>query len=46
LLEPSIGGTAAAIYAKVAILVIVILFLQWRPTGLFRSSGRAAAEAA
>jgi urea transport system permease protein len=46
MLEPSIGGTAAAIYAKVAILVIVILFLQWRPTGLFRQRGRAAAEAA
>jgi urea transport system permease protein len=46
LLEPSIGGTAAAVYAKVAILVLVILFLQWRPTGLFRQRGRAAAEAA
>jgi urea transport system permease protein len=46
MLEPSIGGTAAAVYAKVAILVIVILFLQWRPTGLFRQRGRAAAEAA
>ena len=46
MLEPSIGGTAAAIYAKVAILVIVILFLQWRPTGLFRQRGRAAAETA
>ena len=44
LLEPAIGGTAAAVYAKVAILVIVILFLQWRPTGLFRQRGRAAAE--
>ena len=46
LLEPSIGGTAAAVYAKVAILVAVILFLQWRPTGLVRQRGRAAAEAA
>lgn len=45
LLEPAIGGTAAAIYAKVAILVIVIGFLQWRPTGLFAAKGRAAAEA-
>jgi urea transport system permease protein len=45
LLEPSIGGTASAVYAKVAILVIVILFLQWRPTGLVRQRGRAAAEA-
>jgi urea transport system permease protein len=46
LLEPAIGGTASAVYAKVAILVIVILFLQWRPTGLFRQRGRAAAETA
>jgi urea transport system permease protein len=46
LLEPSIGGTAAAVYAKVAVLVIVIWFLQWRPTGLFPQRGRAAAEAA
>jgi urea transport system permease protein len=45
LLEPAIGGTAAAIYAKVAILVIVIAFLQWRPTGLFATRGRAAATA-
>jgi len=42
LLEPAIGGTAAAIYAKVAILGIVIVFLQWRPTGLFAAKGRAA----
>jgi urea transport system permease protein len=42
LLEPAIGGTAAAIYAKVAILGIVIAFLQWRPTGLFAAKGRAA----
>jgi len=41
LLEPAIGGTAAAIYAKVAILLIVIGFLQWRPTGLFAARGRA-----
>ncbi len=46
LLEPSIGGTAAAVYAKVAILGLVILFLQWRPTGLLASRGRAAAETA
>lgn len=45
LLEPALGGTAAAIYAKVAILVAVIWFLQWRPTGLFPAKGRAAAEA-
>ncbi len=45
ILEPSIGGTAAAIYAKVAILVLVIWFLQWRPTGLFPAKGRAAEAA-
>jgi urea transport system permease protein len=35
LLEPAIGGTAAAVYAKVWILALVIFFLQLRPTGLF-----------
>jgi len=44
-LEPAIGGTAGAIYAKVVVLAIVIWFLQWKPTGLFPSRGRAAAEA-
>jgi urea transport system permease protein len=42
LLEPAIGGTAAAIYAKVAILGLVIAALQWRPTGLFAARGRTA----
>jgi urea transport system permease protein len=42
LLEPAIPGTAAAVYAKVAILGLVILFLQWRPTGIFAAKGRAA----
>jgi urea transport system permease protein len=41
ILEPSIGGTAGAIYAKVAILLVVIWFLQWKPTGLFPAKGRA-----
>jgi urea transport system permease protein len=45
LLEPAITGTAAPIYAKVAILLMVIWFLQWRPTGFFPAKGRAAAEA-
>jgi urea transport system permease protein len=45
LLEPAIPGTAAAIYAKVAILVLVIWFLQWKPTGLFPARGRAAEAA-
>ncbi len=40
LLEPLIGGTASAIYAKVAILAGVIWFLQWKPTGLFPAKGR------
>jgi urea transport system permease protein len=36
LLEPSFG----AVYGKVLILVLVILFLQWRPSGLFAVKGR------
>jgi urea transport system permease protein len=36
LLEPSFG----AVYGKVLILVLVILFLQWRPSGLFAIKGR------
>jgi urea transport system permease protein len=36
LLEPSFG----AVYGKVFILVLVILFLQWRPSGLFAIKGR------
>jgi len=43
LLEPAIGGTAAAVYAKVGILVLVILFLQLKPTGLFPAQERLAA---
>jgi len=35
-------AVAAAIYAKVAILALVIWFLQWRPTGFFPAKGRAA----
>ncbi|BCA56772.1 branched-chain amino acid ABC transporter permease [Nitrospira sp. KM1] len=35
-LEPSLG----AVYGKVCILVLVILFLQWRPSGLFAIKGR------
>jgi urea transport system permease protein len=41
LLEPAISGTAAAVYAKVGILLLVIVFLQMRPTGLFPPKGRA-----
>ena len=36
LLEPSFG----AVYGKVLILVLVVLFLQWRPSGLFAIKGR------
>ena len=36
LIEPSFG----AVYGKVLILVLVILFLQWRPSGLFAMKGR------
>jgi urea transport system permease protein len=39
-LEPAIGGTAAAVYAKVGILILVILFLQLKPTGLFPAKER------
>lgn len=41
-LEPMIGGTGGAIYAKLFILAAIILFLQRRPTGLFPAKGRAA----
>jgi urea transport system permease protein len=37
-IEPALG----AVFAKVAILVLVILFLQRRPAGLFASRGRSA----
>ena len=36
ILEPSFG----AVYGKVTILVLVILFLQYRPSGLFALKGR------
>jgi urea transport system permease protein len=38
LIEPFSG----AVYGKVFILVGVILFLQWRPQGLFAAKGRSA----
>ena len=38
LIEPVSG----AVYGKVFILVGVILFLQWRPSGLFAAKGRSA----
>src|SRR5499427_542925 len=45
ILEPAIGGTAAAVYAKVGILILVILFLQLKPTGLFPAKERLGAGA-
>jgi len=38
LLEP----TFQAVWAKVLILIAVVLFLQWRPSGLFPAKGRLA----
>jgi urea transport system permease protein len=42
ILEPVIGGTGGSIYAKLTILMVIILFLQVKPTGLFPAKGRAA----
>jgi urea transport system permease protein len=36
IIEPSFG----AVFGKVAILVVVILFIQRRPSGLFAAKGR------
>jgi urea transport system permease protein len=33
-----------AVYGKAAVLAMIILFLQWRPSGLFPSKGRLADE--
>ena len=33
-----------AVYGKAAVLAMIILFLQWRPSGLFPSKGRMADE--
>ena len=41
-LEPLIGGTGGAIYGKIAVLGLIVLFLQWRPSGLFPAKGRLA----
>lgn len=43
-LEPIIGGTGGAVYAKVLILAGIILFLQRKPSGLFPAKGRGAEE--
>ncbi|MEX0655477.1 MAG: urea ABC transporter permease subunit UrtB [Phycisphaeraceae bacterium] len=40
-IEPFSGAT----YAKVIVLLGVIMFLQWRPSGLFAAKGRAALDA-
>ena len=36
------GNYVGAVWGKVMILVGVVLFLQWRPSGLFPAKGRAA----
>jgi len=41
ILEPMIGGTGGAIYAKLFLLAGIILFLQRKPSGLFPGKGRA-----
>jgi urea transport system permease protein len=40
LLEPWVG----AVLAKIFVLVALILFIQWRPRGLFPPKGRAAED--
>lgn len=35
-IEPFMG----AVYGKVAVLALIVLFLQWKPSGLFPSKGR------
>lgn len=40
LLEPVTG----AVLGKITLLVILVLFIQWRPQGMFAPKGRAAAE--
>jgi len=39
LIEPALGS---AIWAKVLLLLVVIVFIQWRPAGLFPPKGRLA----
>jgi urea transport system permease protein len=41
-LEPLFGGTGSVIYGKITVLALIILFLQWRPSGLFPPKGRTA----
>jgi len=40
LLEPSVG----AVVGKIIVLVFIILFIQWRPRGLFALKGRSVEE--
>jgi urea transport system permease protein len=40
LLEPVTG----AVLGKIMLLIVLILFIQWRPQGMFAPKGRAAAE--
>lgn len=41
-LEPIIPGTGSVIYTKIIILLLIIVILQWRPSGLFPAKGRLA----
>ncbi|HLL89431.1 MAG TPA: urea ABC transporter permease subunit UrtB, partial [Tepidisphaeraceae bacterium] len=41
-LEPLIGGTGGAIYTKIGLLALIIVFLNFRPSGLFPAKGRTA----
>ncbi len=41
-LEPLIAGTGSVIYTKITILLLIIVILQWRPSGLFPAKGRLA----
>jgi urea transport system permease protein len=39
-LEPNVG----AVLAKIILLALLILFIQWRPQGLFALKGRSAGD--
>ena len=38
------GAVTGAVLGKIMLLVLLILFIQWRPQGMFAPKGRAAAE--
>jgi urea transport system permease protein len=39
-LEPLIGGTGGSIYTKIGVLLLIVLFLAAKPSGLFPAKGR------